>query len=109
MVGNENTEVNLLHRDFGPNEMALYYFPQVNSSVKGANQSCFYPGEGPNPVVGNSQCLDPNGGCILNDSYTADTDTGCATGDTNLTPSRVRDVNTCLENLRDEQVSPFSR
>ncbi|MFB6225795.1 MAG: hypothetical protein ABEJ02_00405, partial [Candidatus Paceibacteria bacterium] len=35
------------HREFGPNDMDLFYITSVSTSVKGINQNCVYPGLGP--------------------------------------------------------------
>ena len=45
--GETYTEVDLRHREFGPNDMDLYYFTSVSGTVKSINQNCFYPGRGP--------------------------------------------------------------
>ncbi|HLD31312.1 MAG TPA: hypothetical protein VJB37_00220 [Patescibacteria group bacterium] len=46
---NENlkTQVQILHREFGPNDLTAYYFPAIPSTVKSLNQNCLYPGRGP--------------------------------------------------------------
>ncbi len=41
------TEVTVRHRSFGPGGTPFYYFTQVPSTVRSANQNCFYPGRGP--------------------------------------------------------------
>ncbi len=46
-LGILSTRVTLRHRMFGPNGQPFYYFVRVPSSVRGANQNCFYPGRGP--------------------------------------------------------------
>jgi len=43
----EYTEAFFRHREFGPNGVDLYYFPDVPSTVKSVNQNCIYPGLGP--------------------------------------------------------------
>ncbi|MFA5211512.1 MAG: Ig-like domain-containing protein [Patescibacteria group bacterium] len=46
-IGEEKTETYILHRSFGPNQLDLYYFPVVSSTVQSINQNCLYPGFGP--------------------------------------------------------------
>jgi hypothetical protein len=77
------------HRSFGPNNLDLYYFPQIRGTIKGVNQNCLYPGRGPDspaPNVGNSPtCVveyDQFGTVIhttncVGVSIQAETDTGC--------------------------------
>ncbi len=47
------------HRIFGPNDLDLYYFTSIPSSVQSLNQNCMYPGRGPEPEpVGESnECV----------------------------------------------------
>lgn len=42
-----NTITNIEHREFGPNNFDLYYFPNLPSTIKSVNQNCIYPGRGP--------------------------------------------------------------
>jgi len=35
------------HRDFGPYDLDLYYFPQISHTVQDSFQNCVYPGRGP--------------------------------------------------------------
>lgn len=115
--GTKVTIVNIWHREFGPNNLDLYYFPSIPSTVKSINQNCLYPGRGPNGIQGTSPICDyaedengvpvPGTGtnCVLVD-FNADTDTGCVqTSDTNLLQSTVSN---CLTHLKDPAISPLS-
>ena len=44
---NEKTKTYLDHREYGPNNLDLYYIPTIPSSVKSVTQNCVYPGVGP--------------------------------------------------------------
>lgn len=92
--GETYTKTNIRHREFGPNDMDLYYFTSVTGSVKAINQNCFYPGMGPkNKAV---KCkVDQNiEGKIQNTAavsknctdvtYTSSTDTSCPKQGINL-------------------------
>ena len=43
----EKTILTVSHREFGPNNLDLFYFPSVPSTVKDLTQNCVYPGRGP--------------------------------------------------------------
>ncbi len=80
------------HRMFGPNNLELYYYPSVPSTVKGNNQNCLYPGRGPlygldQAVAQPAKCsvvrnpdgsVQPNASCTPPVPINSDTDTGCA-------------------------------
>lgn len=46
-----NTKTTIGHREFGPNNLDLYYSPAVPSTVKSVNQNCLYPGRGPSTNI----------------------------------------------------------
>lgn len=50
LVG-EKTNTQLIHREFGPNNLDLYYLPSVPSTVKNVTQNCVYPGRGPTSAI----------------------------------------------------------
>lgn len=101
------------HRSFGPNNLDLYYFPQIQGTLKGVNQNCLYPGRGPDsdaPNVGGSPTChveyDQFGAIIdttncVDVSINADTDTGCIlTGGDNEQKTQPT-VASCLSVLED--------
>ncbi len=123
------TQTHLDHRDFGPRNLDLYYFPSIPSSVKSITQNCAYPGYGPwepTPVPQNqpSTCVvtyDANGnvvnaeGCV-GVNFVATTDTGCLytlgssqfvlqPNDTSLLQPTV---DKCLEFLHEKSPSAYS-
>ncbi|MEK7644516.1 MAG: hypothetical protein AAB390_04410, partial [Patescibacteria group bacterium] len=106
-------------RDFGPNNMDLYYLTAVSSEVKSVNMNCLYPGRGPesasksevdSPIC--SVVSTPEGeyqsseNCIIQGAWDANTDTGCsiANGDTDF--KKTKDTKTCLTQMKTESVSP---
>ncbi len=112
---NGTTKINILHREFGPNNADLYYFPSIPSTVKSINQNCLYPGRGPNGAQGTSPvCVyeeDEAGNPIINQNcvpvdFNAGTDTGCVQkSDDNLLQPTISD---CLTHLKDPSISPVS-
>jgi len=44
---NNQTELSINHRVFGPNGLDLFYFPMIPHTLQDSNQNCFYPGFGP--------------------------------------------------------------
>lgn len=103
-LGHDYTKVTIEHRFFGPDHVALYYFPTIPSTVKSLNQNCFYPGRGPEARAGADSCAVGVGGCIPVDTA-ADSDTGCATGDQRV-DSTVGTIASCLDRLNDADISP---
>lgn len=120
--GEAYTEVTLRHRSFGPGGAPFYYFVQVPSTVRSANQNCFYPGRGP---VANTPGLpvvcdyaeDANGQVIRNTNCVAvspqtsiDQDTGCV--QTTLRQEGGQDlrvqpnIQACLSVMQRTTVSP---
>lgn len=99
--GSYFTHVNVIHREFGPDGNALYYYPEVKSTVRSLNQNCFYPGLGPEAVAGASSCdgVAGEGGCI-DVSRDSEADTGCASGE-NLIDAVVADTNVCRALMED--------
>lgn len=112
----EETKTNVLHRKLGPNQLDLYYFPTVSSSVQSNNQNCLYPGFGPdsdnceiifNPetgeVVSKSNCV--------NVTEKALSDTACAytNGDSVIAKDEnvlKANIESCLDYLKRSDVSP---
>lgn len=114
----ERTIMTIDHREFGPNNFDLYYFPSIPSTVKGANQHCAYPGRGPyydvNDVVGVGEnraapvCdvqFRDNGDVVQGANCVpvtanAATDTGCLRADQPVANVRTANVDACLARLR---------
>lgn len=105
-AGNDFSEVTILHRAFGPDDSALYYFPSIPSSVKSLNQNCFYPGKGPAARAGADQC----GGAVPCVPVTIDAgdDTGCAIGNAGFDATRGT-VKECVDALKNPNVSPLQQ
>jgi len=114
------TQMNIRHRVFGPNNLDLFYFPSLSSEIKGINQNCLYPGQGPySNFIGESpDCVykeDINGMVIENRGCTRPTfdsgaDTSCAesitpTGFAAVPPETnailTSSTASCLERLRE--------
>lgn len=125
------TVVSIKHRTFGPNDLDLYYFPTIPSTIKSVNQNCMYPGYGPLPLdhtdkAGKFTGIDAvdeknickviyndNGditstiGCVpinpIKTKITSSTDTGCAYTTNVGNPTFVSsDVNVCVSTLEEE-------
>lgn len=85
------TRTDIEHREFGPNDLDLFYFMEIPGSVKANNQNCLYPGRGPAAagtvpsadgvtctyefVDGDSDIVE---GCVPVDAQDSFNDTGCA-------------------------------
>lgn len=105
----ERTQTNILHREFGPNDLDLFYFMQIPGTAKANNQNCLYPGRGPSVASGvpgaqGNNCAyeyvdggnDIVVGCVDVDPTDADNDTGCAhNGD-----QSAADIEACKLELR---------
>lgn len=121
------TILHIRHREFGPNNLDLYYFPQIPATIKGVNGNCLYPGRGPwegSPTLGqeSAECVyevdnqgNPVAGtganCVAVSTANAEQDTACVytPNDTNSNPNILKsDVATCLETLRRADVSPIA-
>jgi hypothetical protein len=99
------TRTQFEHRVFGPNDLDLYYFTSIPSTVQSLNQNCMYPGRGPEPVGASNQCVyrEVNGvvtveeGCIDVQKLDSDNDTGCGFtgGDTTVSSTKA-----CLDTLK---------
>ncbi len=102
--GSAYTEVRVIHREFGPDGNALYYFPEIPSTVRSLNQNCFYPGIGPENAAGAHGCngVAGEGGCIFVDRD-PDKDTGCASGE-ELIPFAVGTTGECRAELEDHSI-----
>lgn len=92
------------HRMFGPNNMDLYYYTSIPSSVKSLNQNCMYPGRGPAPE--SEQCVysEINGvvtatGCVDVSKTDANADAGCGIGEIGADRS-VSSTDACIQQLR---------
>ena len=106
----EWTQTELLHREFGPNNLPLYYFTELPGTVKASNQNCLYPGRGPSPVgiadgdgftcefVVNEDGSTTDNKCIPVSAMSSSTDTGCAHGGT-LDDILMPDVDACRAHL----------
>jgi hypothetical protein len=119
----EKTLVSIIHREFGPNNTDLYYFPKVFSQVKDANQNCFYPGRGPkvDPSSGNTtEChvnynedgiFQDQTDCIEMENASSTADTACITTYPTLPLSKV--VGSiepeCMGIVKTEEVSPMNQ
>jgi hypothetical protein len=51
------TQTRFDHRVFGPNDLDLYYYTSIPSTVKSLNQNCMYPGRGPEPAGAANSCV----------------------------------------------------
>lgn len=117
----DKTRVEIKHRQFGPNDLDLYYFPQVSSTLKDVYQQCFYPGWGPDSgslQSGSNICqvyfdeitglkIGDNGNCVLV-TTAPEEDTGCVqTADQNRKLSGA--VADCVSQvMKDNSISPVS-
>jgi len=115
---NVKTTLNITHREFGPNYLDLFYFPNVTSNLKDKNQNCFYPGYGPASSIDDS--AHNSGKCIVNYDSAGNLtstnncvdvtntnnsqDTGCVYFDTTSTA----DISSCLEELKSKSTYPNS-
>lgn len=124
-AGVAKTRALLQHRAFGPNDLDLYYFVSVPSTVKGVNQNCVYPGRGPidtatdrSPrcvyeVSEQGQPVPGTGANCAPVTSASSTDTACI--QTSLPTDRgqnlrlQRDIPSCLSTMRRPDVSPPPR
>ncbi|HBU07550.1 MAG TPA: hypothetical protein DEB09_05745 [Candidatus Magasanikbacteria bacterium] len=116
--GEEKTIIDVNHREFGPNDTDLYYFPKIFSQIKDANQNCFYPGRGPglNEDSETTECnvvYDKDGimlsqtGCVADmPNSDATRDTGCMT--TYPVSTTVGNIPECINEIKNNIVSPMS-
>ena len=109
------TQTNILHRKLGPNQLDLYYFPIVSSTVQSINQNCLYPGYGPDEenctVIFNEETgvVSSTTNCILVDENSASS-TACAyTNGSGVLGSDViqSNVSSCLTVLEDNSLSQY--
>ncbi|MBD3310883.1 MAG: hypothetical protein GF349_00065 [Candidatus Magasanikbacteria bacterium] len=98
------SDLYITHREFGANNLDLFYFPTIPSTVKSLNQQCLYPGRGP-AEMNECQVVEDEFGNIIetvncvNVSFDEENDTGCAqTMDEGA--SVVPDNEQCLDYLR---------
>ncbi len=118
-VNDEKTSAQLMHREFGPNNLDLYYIPQVPSTVKSVTQNCVYPGRGPSvvtPALPNtpSTCIvttDAEGNFIsgvgcADVTLDHNTDTACV-----FTPpsadNLAQNISQCLDKIHAESTSSY--
>ena len=80
---NNQTELLMSHRDFGPNGQDLFYFVSVSSDALSVNGNCFYPGRGPgstkkgvSPTCSYDANTGKTSGCV-DVNIKSGTDTGC--------------------------------
>lgn len=104
-------------RVFGPNNLDLYYFTFVSSSVKSNNQNCLYPGRGPDggvnvntsPICSYEENADgtpkKNENCAAV-TFDAAKDTGCVFG-MNADDKVQPDVATCLKAMKAASPSAY--
>lgn len=103
------TTVTLKHREFGPNGLALYYLPQIPSTVMSTNQNCMHPGYGPitstkgeSPTCTITFTESGDIGTVQNCtsvSGNAEKDTGCATTNGQV-GSAQKDIASCLTEIK---------
>ena len=110
------------HREFGPNDADLYYFPVLPSTIMSNTQNCLYPGRGPipNDMPSSAYSLncqveyDDSGNFVssnncVNVNLDSNSDTGCMymvnrnSEANNIVSSTVE----CLNLLEDEDISPY--
>jgi len=122
MQDDGSTRANIVHREFGPNGLDLYYFPKINSTVKATNQNCMYPGIGPDSddptFAGEPVCeieydefdnvISYGDGCIdITLESGGDDDTACvATSLTNAEKTQ-KDIASCITTLEHPDNSPI--
>jgi len=121
MQDDGNTLATIVHREFGPNGLDLYYFPKIRSSVKAVNQNCMYPGIGPDSddqtLAGDPVCeleydefdniISYGDGCVdITVESGADFDTACIA--TNLTDAEKTQpqIGNCINLLESPTISP---
>ncbi|MBI2436596.1 MAG: hypothetical protein HYV41_02535 [Candidatus Magasanikbacteria bacterium] len=128
----EKTVAMMKHREFGPNDLDLYYFPTVSSTVKSITQNCMYPGYGPwnadkstgKAVENLPLCIvdfDANGDSTqigpecVSVNATAASDTGCVYTDGTGKKKNIpvsdfvgQDIAECVTTLENPLVSPYT-
>lgn len=114
-----NTRATIAHRIFGPNNVDVYYFAGVSSTVKSVTQNCLYPGRGPlyQDIPGNGAVpicrIDENGDfhdCVGVDAANPNRDSGCMqrvqmADNALLQPG----IGECIDFLQREDISPTDR
>ncbi len=119
--GGDTTLTRISHRDFGPNNLDLYYLPSIPSTVKSVNQNCLYPGRGPSANILTtpetpSTCtavFDAEGnyvegvGCAEVSSDDPEMDTACVY-DPGASEQSSSNIAECLNMLRTRDRSPSS-
>ncbi len=119
--GPSSTVTHIRHREFGPNNLDLYYMPAIPSTVKSVNQNCLYPGRGPSANILNtpetsSTCtavFDTEGnfvegeGCAEVSSDNPDMDTACVYDPTALDQT-APNIAECISTLHSRSPSPYS-
>jgi hypothetical protein len=106
------------HREFGPNNLDLYYFPSVPSTVKSVNQNCLYPGRGPAPSALPASevpavcvvTVDGEGNFVAGEgcatvSHDSTSDTACVYDP--ASPQSLADISECLNMLYSESTSSY--
>jgi hypothetical protein len=104
----EKTKLSIFHRDFGANNLDVFYFTSIPSTVKDLSQNCIYPGRGPyteQSISGISPaCVyvdgeNDNVNCVPVNTD-GQTDTGCVeTFTRNRQGVLVSDLNNCRNKL----------
>jgi len=122
----EKTKVYIEHREFGPNNLDLFYFPSVPSTVKDTTQNCIYPGRGPYTntagLATSPACvyeLNPDGTPVMNAeeninctpvTVEADMDSSCVeTISNNNNATVVPDLEACRTRLQNLSSGVFSQ
>lgn len=114
---NDTTQVDILHREFGPNQSDRFYFPTTPSTIKSLDGNCFYPGYGPSQPspIGAPQpdceiefredgTIESVSGCVitnfddLSPDERANRDTGCP-HNSFLAPTVGSNIDECIDNL----------
>lgn len=116
------TRVTIGHREFGPNNLDLYYIPSVPSTVKSVTQNCVYPGLGPapamvppgidipskcTPTLNSDGTIIPGSDCV-GVTFDPKTDTGCAFGPASFN-NMLGTTQECLDVLHAQSPSFYLR
>ncbi|MFH1286388.1 MAG: hypothetical protein ABII02_01395 [Candidatus Magasanikbacteria bacterium] len=118
-LAGDTTKAIIPHREFGPNNLDLYYFPSVGGRIMGVNQNCLYPGRGPDSDTGNigisPECsveydelgypISVGTNCVGVNTVSS-TDTGCIITTASYDEKIRADVTDCLDFMKRGDVSP---
>ncbi|MFH1188912.1 MAG: hypothetical protein V1652_03655 [bacterium] len=115
-VEQEKTTLAISHREFGPNNLDLFYFPSVPSTVKDLTQNCVYPGRGPyteiqgfSPVCEYVEGGDLAQGHCTSVIFDSALDTSCVeTLSRSRDDVRMADIQTCKNKLKNFSSGVFA-